>query len=154
MRYWDASAVVALCVDEPATAPVQDLLGTDQGMAVWWATPGEAASAFARLRRMGAIGPGAEQTAREVLTVYRDAWTKMLPSAVLRDRAVRLLSAHDVRAADALQLAAAVGWAGESRAGREFVCLDERLSEAARREGFRVLPTAITGEADRIVDQP
>ena len=64
----------------------------------------------------------------------------MQPSFGLREQAMRLLSVHDLRTADSLQLAAMVAWAGEMREGRQFVCLDGRLSEAARREGFRVLP--------------
>jgi hypothetical protein len=31
-------------------------------------------------------------------------------------------------------------WSGEAAAGEAFVCLDERLRDAARREGFEVLP--------------
>jgi hypothetical protein len=51
-----------------------------------------------------------------------------------------VLAAHPLRAADALQLAAALVWTGEAAAGEAFVCLDERLRDAARREGFEVLP--------------
>jgi hypothetical protein len=35
LRYWDASAVVALCVDEEGTPALYSLLDTDPGMAVW-----------------------------------------------------------------------------------------------------------------------
>jgi len=62
------------------------------------------------------------------------------PGDQLRDRAHRLLAVHALRAADALQLAAALVWADERPAGLEFVSLDDRLGEAARREGFRVVP--------------
>ena len=142
MRFWDASAVVALCVEEDVSPAARGLLASDPGMAVWWATPVEVASALARLRRLSGIGVAEEQAARQVLSQYRQAWTEMQPSAALRDRAMRLLSVHELRAADSLQLAAAVAWAGESREGRQFVCLDERLAGAARREGFDVLPAA------------
>lgn len=62
------------------------------------------------------------------------------PTAPLRDRAGRLLAAHPLRTADALQLAAALAWCDDVPRGESFVCLDERLREAARREGFAVLP--------------
>ena len=140
MRFWDASAVVPLCVREECTQAMHDLLAADPDVATWWGTPVEAASAFARLRRMGGFGAIEEQAAREVLAAYRRAWTELQPTAALRERAMRLLSVHDLRAADSLQLAAAVTWAGETREGRQFVCLDKRLAEAARREGLRVLP--------------
>jgi hypothetical protein len=38
------------------------------------------------------------------------------------------------------QLAAALVWCEEQSAGEVFVCLDDRLREAARREGFSLLP--------------
>jgi hypothetical protein len=47
------------------------------------------------------------------------------------------------RAADTLQLAASLVWCRERPVGRSFVCLDARLREAAVREGFSVLPTAL-----------
>lgn len=58
----------------------------------------------------------------------------------VRQRAKRLLMVHPLRAADALQLAAALVWAAESPQGLELVCLDRRLKEAALKEGFTVLP--------------
>lgn len=52
---------------------------------------------------------------------------------------------HDLRAADALQLAAAF-FAAEGRPpALEFVCLDDRLADAARREGFVTTPITGTG---------
>ena len=52
----------------------------------------------------------------------------------------RLVRAHDLRAADALQLAAAVDLRGRGETTPPFVTLDERLAFAAAREGFPVLP--------------
>jgi uncharacterized protein len=45
-----------------------------------------------------------------------------------------------MRAADALQLAAALVWCDEQPQGEVFVTLDERLADTARREGFTTLP--------------
>ena len=144
MRFWDASAVVSLCVEEESSRAMRDLVATDPDLAVWWGTPVEAASALARLRRMGGIGITEENAARAVVVEYRYRWTEMLPTSMLREMAMRLLSVHDLRAADSLQLAAAVAWAGETRQTRQFVCLDGRLSEAAQLEGFNVLPKSAT----------
>jgi hypothetical protein len=47
---------------------------------------------------------------------------------------------HALRAADALQLAAALDWCDGNTRGESFVCLDDRLRGAAVLEGFRVLP--------------
>jgi uncharacterized protein len=46
---------------------------------------------------------------------------------------------HPLRAADALQLAAAVVAAERDPPSLEFVSLDDRLLEAASREGFRTV---------------
>jgi hypothetical protein len=47
---------------------------------------------------------------------------------------------HPLRAADTLQLAAALIWAEETPQGLEIVCLDQNLREAALKEGFTLLP--------------
>jgi hypothetical protein len=44
-----------------------------------------------------------------------------------------------LRAADALQLAAALIWCNHYPRGRTFISGDERLLEAAEREGFDVI---------------
>ena len=46
---------------------------------------------------------------------------------------------HERRAADSLQLAAALIAADHDPSSLESVCLDTRLTSAARREGFAVL---------------
>jgi hypothetical protein len=53
---------------------------------------------------------------------------------------MRLLSTHALRTADGLQLAAALAWCEEEPSADTFVGLDRRLREAARREGFALLP--------------
>jgi hypothetical protein len=55
-------------------------------------------------------------------------------------RARRLLAVHPLRAADALHLAAALIACDERSDVLPFVTLDDRLAEAARREGFDVVP--------------
>ncbi len=47
---------------------------------------------------------------------------------------------HPLRAADAMQLAAALVWTEDATSGAEFVCLDQNLREAALKEGFTILP--------------
>jgi uncharacterized protein len=64
----------------------------------------------------------------------------VLPSEAIRSRADRLLALHPLRASDALQLAALLAAAEERPADLPFVTLDERLAEAARKEGFSVFP--------------
>ena len=54
-------------------------------------------------------------------------------------RVHELLGRHPLRAADAIQLAAALLLASSTGAAAEFVVYDERLAVAARFEGLRVL---------------
>lgn len=140
MSFWDSSAVIPLVVTEPASGPMRKLLQEDGVPTVWWGSLVECWSALERRaseRRLDARG---QRLAGRLLHTMSEAWHEVQPGAVLRDRALRLLSSHDLRAADSLQLAAALVWAQERPKGRVFVSLDSRLSEAALREGFTVLP--------------
>ncbi|MDT3677593.1 MAG: hypothetical protein ROZ64_01995 [Burkholderiaceae bacterium] len=51
----------------------------------------------------------------------------------------RALRVHPLRAADSTPLAAALVAAEHQPATLAFVCLDQRLTEAAAREGFEVV---------------
>lgn len=147
MRFWDTSAVVPLLLEQEATPVVEALLSDDAGMAAWWGTPVECASAAARLRREERLTVREEERVLAALSTLRAAWVEVLASEEVRDRAMRLLRVHSLKAADALQLAAALVWAGSAR-GTELVTLDERLGLAARLEGFRVLPDGGPGTGD------
>lgn len=70
------------------------------------------------------------RVARDLLGVLSARWFEVQPGDDLREQAMRLLRLHPLRAADALQLAAALVWAGSPPAG-EFVTFDERLKAAA-----------------------
>ena len=80
-----------------------------------------------------------EQALRRLIGIV-EAADIVAPTLPLRERAGRLLASHPLRAADALQLAAALVWCDERPADEGFVCLDQRLRDSARREGFAVLP--------------
>lgn len=140
MRFWDASAVVPLCLEEPTTPTITALAKDDEDLIVWWGTPLECISALARRRRDGVLSADAERQARDTLALLSAAWSEIQPTLPLRQRAERLLAIHPLRAADALQLAAALIWVQEATAGAGFVSLDHTLREAAAREGFSVLP--------------
>jgi uncharacterized protein len=138
VRFWDASAIIALVVDEPNALHVQELLERDEQMAVWWSTPVECWSALEQARRAGRMTADAVDAANRLLEPLRSAWFEVSPSTEVRMRARRLLRVHSLRAADALQLAAALVWAGTWAQG-EFVSFDERLREAARLEGLALV---------------
>ncbi len=138
MRFWDSSAIVPLIVAEASTDSVQAIAGEDPAMCVWWGTEIECVSAVARLEREDALADKAMIAALERLDLLVEAWNEVQPVAAVRGTARRLLRVHQLRAADALQLAAAVVAAEGVPASLDLVTLDERLAAAARREGFVV----------------
>ncbi len=140
MKFWDTSAIVPLCVAEPASARAREVAEADPSLVVWWSTRTECVSAIARRRRDGQLSAEAEQQARQVLTALASAWSEVLPSESLRARGERLLAVHPLRAADALQLAAALLWARGDTVRHTIMSYDDRLRDAARREGFLILP--------------
>jgi predicted nucleic acid-binding protein len=76
-----------------------------------------------------------ERVARAMLAELSTTWYEIQPGTAVRDQAMRVLRVHPLRAADALQLAAALEWSGGAASGM-FISYDERLRDAASREGF------------------
>ena len=120
MKFWDASAVVPLCVQQPLSDVVQEVLVQDSAMVVWWGTRTECISALVRQVREGTLSPADERAARRLLQALMQAWTEMQPSEALRSTAERLLAVHPLRTADALQLAAAICGAKGSQQDRAW----------------------------------
>ena len=140
MRFWDASALISLCVNDPNAAAMRKLAEEDESIVAWWGTVVECHSAFFRLGRQGELEESGVDRARRLLDQLIEGWSEIVPSPEVREQAVRLLGLHPLRAADSLQLAAALVWVDRRPLGRHFICLDSRLREAARREGFTALP--------------
>lgn len=141
MRFWDSSAIVPLIVDEPGRSPLLEMLESDPVMVVWWGTPVELVSALSRRERDGHLDPAVAAAAVDRVRRLERAWHQVTPSDSVRNRAQRLLRVHPLRAADSLQLAAALTVAGDDPASTRFVTLDRRLRDAAQREGLDVSAT-------------
>lgn len=139
MRFWDASALLPLLVEEPHTESMVALMSNDPAQAVWWLTPVECWSALARLERERQLTEADLTAAGDLLREAARRWTEIPPLDRVRDQAVRVLRVHPLRAADAMQLAAAVVLANFEPHALPFVTLDTQLASAARREGFEVL---------------
>lgn len=140
MRFWDASALVPLFVENTTSDAMRGLYDSDSQVVAWTCTEVEVRSAVCRFVRDGSLVTSAADAA---MAEFMKCWSR----AVLvydvestKTRAKRLLGVHPLRAADALQLGAAMLSAYDLPLGHDFVSLDARLAEAARREGFRVLP--------------
>jgi predicted nucleic acid-binding protein len=140
MRFWDSSALVPLVVQQPLSPEVERWIADDAAVVAWTLTPVELVSALRRLLREGAL---VERAARAAEELARDLITRAhIVSDVERVKAItiRVLRVHSLRAADALQLGAALAWSDGHAEGAVLHTFDKRLAEAASREGFRVLP--------------
>ena len=137
LGFWDASALVPLCVHEMTSRQAQSPLRQSMPV-VWWASRVEVHSAVARLNRFGKLNDPERKGALSRLEVLSRGWREILPSDSLRDLATRLLDSYDLRAADGFQLAAALVWCQERPARRTFICADQRLCKSASAVGFSV----------------
>ena len=140
MKFWDASAVIPLCLKQPKTAVIKKLAEADGDIVAWSGTLVEGYSILACLRREEILARQHEAQARHILERLSENWSEISPTNLVREFAARILLLHPLRAADSLQLAAALVWANGSPRALEFVCLDDRLRDAAYLEGFQVLP--------------
>jgi predicted nucleic acid-binding protein len=142
MRFWDSSAIVPLLVEERASRLARVELDRDPVIIAWWGTPVECVSALTRLEREGALASTGVAEALTRLDSVAAAWQEVQPVERVRSTSIRLLRVHSLRAADALQLAAALAATESDPASLPFVTLDDRQALAAEREGFAVVRPA------------
>ena len=135
MNYWDSSSVIALLAREPAAAGYRAY--QDEPIVTWWGTSLECISAIARRHREGAERRTVAQIYRR-LEAMREGWQEVQASEALHRSAARLLKNHPLRAADALQLGAALIASNFEPHSMHFLTEDRRLTEAAEKEGLLV----------------
>jgi hypothetical protein len=140
VRFWEASALIPLCLQETVSPPINRLLREDRVIVTWWGSRVECTSAIARAVHDRVLDAEREAEARDLQDELFRGLAEIAPTEEVRVQAERLLASHRLRAGDALQLGAALVWARGTTRGRRFICLDDRLRAAARREGFTVLP--------------
>lgn len=137
--FWDTSALVPLCCFQPQSAQARQVARTYSRQVVWWGTIIEAVSSLNRLTRENALTVAESRQAFARLDYLRSRWNEVQPTEEVRERAERLLRIHRLRAADALQLAAALIWCDDRPRGRALIGADGNLSEAAGAEGFTII---------------
>lgn len=135
LAFWDTSALVPLCAHQGITPRVVALYRS-YGVVVWWATPVEIASALRRLVRMKQLASEDWTTSRRLALDLSQSWRVVQPSKSLQSRATQLVDHYDLKAADALQLAAALEWCENLPQGKVFLAADQKLREAAVLSGF------------------
>jgi uncharacterized protein len=142
VRYWDTSALVPIIVAEAQTEALRAALSEDAAIVTWAWTRVEFAGAIERRAGEGRLDRHGRRTALERLDLFASAWDEVTDVLAVRRHALRLLARHPLRAADAAQLGAALVAAPED-ASLAFVCLDERLADAAEREGLTPIPAPL-----------
>ena len=138
MNFWDSSALVPLLVTEATSDLRRTQYNADPWAVVWFGTLVEVESSLVRRQRDGQLPADVEHAARKRLTEITKQWTEVLPTEEVRARAIRLLRVHQLRAADAFQLAAALIFCREQPKHLPFLTADQRLRDAASLEGFPV----------------
>src|SRR5262249_15540081 len=119
MQYWDASALVSLCVEEGDAATFRKAAGAS--LVTWSVSGVEIVSAIERRRREGKLTRAEHTAARAALSDLAAAWTEIAALGPVRDRAMRLVATHALRAADAVQPGAALGARGGRPRGPAFL---------------------------------
>jgi len=140
MKFWDSSAMVPLVVDEEETDYCLKTLSIDQEMLIWCLSKVEVISALCRLVREKSLTEAEFQKAKKRLNDLIERAHEVKVIQKVRDRALRLLEVHPLRAADACQLASALVATQEEPDRLAVVCFDQSLMKAAIKEGFVVNP--------------
>jgi len=96
-------------------------------------------SAFERLLRMGQLTLPEHAAAGARLEKLRRSWRELQPTETLRAQAQTFLISYPLKAADALQLAAAWIWCSGNAQDYVFISGDAPLLEAARQVGFQTV---------------
>jgi hypothetical protein len=99
----------------------------------------ECCSALNRLEREQQLTAREKQQSLGALEKYRALWAEVAPLNLVRDTAEQLLGRHGLRAADALQLAAALVWCNAHPKGKTLIGGDGKLLDAAEKEGFALI---------------
>jgi predicted nucleic acid-binding protein len=138
VKYWDSSAIVPALGAQADGEERAALLKQDRDVTTWWGTRVECSAAVYRLRREEMIDErGLTQMLRRFESFF-ETCVEIEATEEVKARAIRLLRAHPLRAADALQLAAALVACREEPGSLPFVSSDQRLKSAAEKEGFTV----------------
>ena len=139
LAFWDTSAIVPLCCFQDKSQTLRALRRRYEVVACW-ASSIEAQSALKRLLSQNIISQNAYAQSIQRLEIQKDSWREIQPIEKVRELALNLIETQNLRTLDALQLASALVWCFEKPKSRIFVCCDDKLSEAAEKIGFTVLP--------------
>jgi predicted nucleic acid-binding protein len=113
---------------------------SDKEVMVWTMSKVEVFSALCRRLREGGLKESDFDSAKKRMNDFFDMAFEIISLPKVKDRALRLLQVHPLRAADAMQLASVLVATQEDTSIAPIMSFDDRLTMAARREGFNVNP--------------
>ncbi len=140
MKFWDSSALVPLIVAEKETDYCLKTLSGDQEMLIWCLSKVEVISALCRMVRDEKFSESDFNKAKKEFNELIQRAYEVKAIEKVRNRALRLLEVHPLRAADACQLASALVATQEDPERLSILSFDKRLKSAAAKEGFDVNP--------------
>lgn len=134
--FWDTSAILPLCQSEPRSSAVAHLWRQYEQKIVWWGSIVELYSALARLEREKIIVAKQRTAAEKRISRISQTWFTVAPIERVRELAQTFPATFELKAADSLQLAAALVAVREKPNKQEFITGDVKLSVAAASAGF------------------
>ena len=140
MKFWDASAIVPLIVQEQQTEYCIKQFRDDSDGMVWTLSKVEVFSGLCQRFRENSFSEDAFEIAKGRMNDFFKIVFEIVSISKVKERALRLLQVHPLKSADALQLASVLVATEEDPSRLPILCFDERLGQAARREGFTVNP--------------
>lgn len=140
MKFWDSSALIPLIVHEEETDYCLKILSGDQEMLIWCLSRVEVISALCRQVRDGTLSEPDFFKVKKHFNDLVERTYEVKAIEKVRNRALRLLEVHPLRAADACQLASALVATQEDPERLSILSFDQRLKNAAMKEGFKVNP--------------
>ena len=138
MRFWDSSVLVPLVSDEPMTDVLTALFAEDSNVLVSFITPTEVTAA---MWRKSGVNDDLRKKSEDRYAVLEGHWAMVTEYEAALEESLRIVHRHALRAGDAIQLACAIIAVPDRQI--DFVTLDGDLRDAARTEGFGVLPVAV-----------
>ena len=145
LYFLDTSALVKLYVREPGTDRLLPLV-TDRPenrFAVSSIAAVEVRSAIRRRQRAGDVDPDVASAILDAARSHQETrFVRQPVNDTVIDTAQEMIDRYNLRAYDAIQLAACLVVGATSREAITFVCSDHRLLEAARSEQLSVFDPA------------
>ena len=139
MNFWDTSALAVLDTGGTHGDSVRRTLEEDGSVALWWGAHVEYAAAVSRRERERILTSQQAAALLRRFNTLAQSCHEVQPAPRISLLAQRLLRVHPLKAADALQFAAALAVAEDDPASIGFVCLDARPNRAAAREVFQIV---------------